>query len=66
MIGDIMGSIKLDFHTNEILHDVIDDTVYHYRRWRISCMPESIWISVESVLLDADLTDCMACIARRQ
>lgn len=61
-----MGTTELDVRRDGIVHDVVDDTVYHYRRWRISCLPESVWVSVGSKLSDADDTNCMACIAVRK
>lgn len=61
-----MGAVELSFRLDGILHDVVDDTVYHYRRWRVSCDPTAAWISVESRLSDADDTNCMACIAARK
>jgi hypothetical protein len=57
-----MGAVEL----NGIQHDVVDETVYHYRRWRISCLQESVWISVETTLSNANDTNCMACIAERK
>lgn len=62
-----MGAVELDFRRDGILHDVVSDTAYHYRRWwRISCLPKLVWISVEMTLSDADDTNCMACIAERK
>lgn len=77
MIGDVVGALQVD----DVTHDVVDETVHHYRRWRLACaydlhaenkpwqvpVDQNVtWIATGTPLEDTRRTDCVACLARRR